>query len=466
LNPAAGTTYPAPYTSVDDVYFDASGLRKDYLGAVGIEAPVTSGIKASIKGYFHNNDGQGTWFTPYVPSPTGVPISVRTTEYRMRRKGVFGDFGGDTALGNFTVGGWYERNDFNQARRFYGLESRQTPGRSAFDFLKNPFFTQWEFDYVTDIYQYYVRDKFKVGALTVDAGWKGFDVKNSAAPIIQAGRAAGEIRARDWFQPSVGLNYRVTSAIEAYGSFSQSTEAYVAAFTSGPFSTTQAGFDAIKDSLKPESSDTFELGARFKRDGFRGSLGAYLVNFHNRLLGITSGAGIVGNPVVLQNVGDVRSAGLEAVADYRMDSGVGLFASYSYNDATYRDNVHDAQGSLLAATKGKTVVDAPRHMFKVEARYDPSSGVFGRVGLDYISKRFFTYTNDQSVPGRFLADATLGYRFMLGSKRMELQGNVTNLFNKRYVSTLGSNGFGNSGDSQTLLAGAPRQFLATLRAGL
>jgi iron complex outermembrane receptor protein len=33
------------------------------------------------------------------------------------------------------------------------------------------------------------------------------------------------------------------------------------------------------------------------------------------------------------------------------------------------------------------------------------------------------------------------------------------------VSTIGSNGFGNSGDNQTLLAGAPQQFFVTLKAG-
>ncbi len=95
-NPAAGTAWPAPFANADDAYFDASGLRKDYLASLGLE---TKGgpIRASIKAYYHDNHGQGTWFTPYVPSPSGVPISVRTTEYDIRRKGVFGSLG--TSLG-------------------------------------------------------------------------------------------------------------------------------------------------------------------------------------------------------------------------------------------------------------------------------------------------------------------------------------------------------------------------------
>ena len=40
----------------------------------------------------------------------------------------------------------------------------------------------------------------------------------------------------------------------------------------------------------------------------------------------------------------------------------------------------------------------------------------------------------------------------------------TNLLDKKYVSTVGTNGFSNRGDSQTLMIGAPRQVFATLKA--
>jgi iron complex outermembrane recepter protein len=477
LNPAAGTVYPAPYSTVDDVYFDASGLRKDWIGYVGVDVPLDEKGSIKLKGYFHNNDGQGTWFTPYVPSPTGVPISVRTTEYTIRRKGVFGSYSNDLGFGQLTFGGWYERNDFTQARRFYALTSRTVPGRSALQFQRDPFATQWLFDYTTDIFQYHVSDKIKLGDLTVDLGWKGFSVKNTAIPVVQAGRAAGSITAEDWFLPSIGINYMIGDA-ELYASFSQSKSAFVSAFTAGPFSTTQVGFDAIRTRLKPESSDTYEVGARFKSGGFNGSVGAYLVNFSDRLLAVSTGPGIVGSPSAIQNVGDVRSAGLEFTGNYRFGGGFSVFASYSYNDATYRNDVRDGAGVLVAAIRGKTIVDTPKHLVKVDASYD-SDSFFGRVGVNYMSKRFFTYTNSLGgtaiaptdnlgfVEGRALVDATLGYRFRLGFvRKAELQLNVTNLFDKDYISTIGTNGFGNVGDNQTLLNGAPRQIFATLKVGL
>ena len=58
LNPGAGTVYPAPFGTVDDVYYDASGLRKDYIGYIGIDVPQGDNGNVSLKGYFHNNDGQ------------------------------------------------------------------------------------------------------------------------------------------------------------------------------------------------------------------------------------------------------------------------------------------------------------------------------------------------------------------------------------------------------------------------
>jgi len=42
-----------------------------------------------------------------------------------------------------------------------------------------------------------------------------------------------------------------------------------------------------------------------------------------------------------------------------------------------------------------------------------------------------------------------------------VQLGVTNLTDRKYISTVGSNGFGNTGDSQTLLTGAPRQVFVT-----
>ncbi len=186
-HPLAPIPYPAPYGTADDVYFDAAGLRVDYLASLGVETAKDAPIHGLLKAYYHSNHGQGIWYTPYAATPGGAPLSIRTTEYDIRRKGVFGSVGGKLAFNDITVGGWYEKNDFRQARRFYGLTSRNAPSRDSLDFQTNPFFTQWDFNYDTETVQYYVQDKIALGDLTIDFGWKGFDVRNSAAPIVSGG---------------------------------------------------------------------------------------------------------------------------------------------------------------------------------------------------------------------------------------------------------------------------------------
>lgn len=460
-NAAAGIVYPGNVATVDDAYYDASGLRKDAIAALGYSTPIGDAGAFKIKGYYHHNKGMGLWATPYVPSPTGAPISIRTTEYEMDRLGAFASADFEVAGQKFNVTGWYENNQFNQARRFYALESRTSAGHNFREYPKNPFFTQWEFDFTTDTLQYSVQDKIALGDLTINLGWKGYTVSNKAEAVVQASFPQGKIKTTDWFQPHAGINYKLGDAAEVFAGFTQATRAFASATTTGPFSTNQTGFDAIKNTLKPEASDTYELGLRYHTSKFNGVIGAYLVNFRNRLLSAASGPSIVGSPSILQNVGSVRSAGIEAAGDLKLGGGLGLYASYTYTDATYRNDVYNVSNVLLAAIKGKTVVDSPKHMLRGEINYDRDA-VFGRIGANYMSKRFFTYTNDQSVPSRVIVDATIGYRI---TDKIEIQLNATNLFDKAYVSTVGSGGFGNSGDRATLLVGAPQQVFATLKAG-
>lgn len=458
-NPAAGAVFPDGVTSVDDAYYDASGLRQDLLSYLGYSTPLGESGEFAITGYFHDQTGRGLWATPYTPSPNGVPISIRTTEYELERIGVFARLGFELAFNNIDLTGWYENNDFNQARRFYGLESRTTPGRSFRDYPEDPFFTQWEFDFNTETLQYSVSDRIELGMLTINLGWKGFRVTNQAEAVVAASFPEGEITVEDWFQPHVGFNVELGDMVEVFGGFTQATRAFASATTTGPFSTNQVGFDAIRDTLQPEESDTYELGLRYNSPRFNGVVGVYLVNFRNRLLAAASGPSIVGSPSILQNVGDVQALGIEAVGDLRLTDELSLFASYSYTDATYQDDVFNVSGVLLAATADKTVVDTPEHLARGEISYDNGS-LFARAAVNYMPQRFFTFTNDQSVDGRAIVDASVGYRI---TDAIEVQLNATNLFDEQYVSTVGSGGFGNSGDRQTLLVGAPQQFFATVR---
>jgi iron complex outermembrane receptor protein len=473
----AGVVFPAGFGTVDDEYADAGGLRRDWLGGLTFDAHLSPEITLKATGYYHTNRGQGSWITPYTATPAGAlnqdgsvitdpgALSFRTTEYSIHRAGTIGTANWEHGANNFEIGGWFESNSFNQARRYYGLTDSDVQSRGTLDFQADPFATSWDGKYDTETWQYHVADTLKLfqDKLVLNAGWKGVNVQNSAHMRVAGGLASGAIGARDWFQPQAGAVFHATSNAEVFADYSENMRAFTSAATDGPFSTTQVGFNAIRGSLKPERSKTYEGGARLHFGPLQASAVGYFVDFSNRLLVIANGVGIQGLATTLANVGSVHTYGAELTVNYQILPPLSLFGSYSYNHSDYEDTVTDANG-VIQANKGDTVVDAPRNMLKGELVYDDHR-IMARIGADYMSKRFITYTNDQSAAGRVLVDASVGYTFRTSGplNGLGISANVTNLTDKKYISTIGTNGFKASGDSQTFMVGAPRQWFVSVK---
>ncbi|OYQ30686.1 TonB-dependent receptor [Sandarakinorhabdus cyanobacteriorum] len=464
-----GTVFPAPYTSVDDAYFDAAGLRRDWLAGGRLEGKLTDQVTAGVQLYYHSNKGQGSWITPYRASPGGLPLSFRTTEYEISRIGVLGDVTATLGANTLRLNVWYENVDFEQARRFYDMGTSQTtPLTSALTYQSNPFFTQWNNDYNTRTFQFAVQDQWDVSdAFSISVGVKGQSVKLRAAAInpVPGPLALGRIKSEDLFMPQVGLLYKLGGGNELFANFTENQRAFTAAATTGPFATSAAGFAVIASQLRPEKTNTFEGGFRFGEGRLSGVVAAYLVNFSNRLLSIPQGPGIVGNASLLSNVGDVRSIGAEIGLQWQPVKAFTATASYAYNENTYRDDVRNAAGTVIQAIRGRTVVDSPRSIANLELAYDDGH-FYGRANANAMSGRFFTFSNDREVGGRVVVDGKIGYRVTSDNRWLNglaIEASASNLFDRRYVATIGSNGFGFSGDNQTLLPAAPRQFFLTLR---
>jgi iron complex outermembrane receptor protein len=477
--------YPAPVQCVDDAYYDASGLRDDDLGYLKLDMPVGETARVKLQGYTHTNEGQGLWGTPYTPSPNfgvggatsaNAPFSIRTSEYDIDRQGLIGALNLEFGSHAIEAGFWYEQNDFNVFRRFYAMDLAG-PNRSFQDFQSNPFFTQWGYAFETETLQLYVEDTWNVTeALTLNFGFRSLDVENTVdtVTIDNADPVAGSdsdmngsIEASDSFLPQVGFVYEIADNAEIFGGYSKNMAAFNSVvFGATPFSSrSQANFEEVKRTADPEESQVFEFGARLDGDRYFVNGAAYYVIFDNRLLAISQGPGIVGNAPVVSNVGGVETIGLELIGGYRFADNWNAVAAYTYNNSEYQDDVINREGTLIAATAGKKVANTPEHIFHGQVAYDDGE-IFGSFSGNYLSERYFTYTNVGGVvDGRTIFDATLGYRF--GGEGVwsgfEAQLNVTNLTDEEYVGALGTNGFVNAGDSQTLVAGAPRQVFFTLK---
>lgn len=459
--PTAGVVFPSPYTNVNDTYYDSGGFRKDWLGALTLNVPVADWLDLGATYYHHYDRGSGGIYTPAVFSPDGFPLSVRTTEYGINRDGGIARATARLGAHTFQIGYWHEDNDATTDRSYYAVSQTNRP--DVTDLLKSPFRSDFLTDLTTVTNQFFVSDSWQLSdALTIAGGFKGARVENGITTTFGTPFINGKIAAKDWFQPQIGATWRVGRQ-EFFANYAENMRAYISSFR-GPFGTTQVGFEAIRGVLKPETSRTVEGGWRFNAGPLRGVLAVYDVKFENRLLAAFSGANILGNPSVLQNVGSVTSRGVEVAATYRVMPRLSLIGSYSYNDSTYDDDT--VNGTATVRTKGVRTVDTPAHLAKGEINYDDGS-LFGNLAGGYTSRRNVTYTGDVTVDGYVLVDAALGYRFPADGPLagLELQINAANLLDKRYIAALGSGQFFNTAASlnNTLQAGSPRQVFGTIR---
>ncbi|POP97867.1 TonB-dependent receptor, partial [Pseudomonas syringae pv. syringae] len=140
------------------------------------------------------------------------------------------------------------------------------------------------------------------------------------------------------------------------------------------------------------------------------------------------------------------------------------YNSASINRSTYDDNY--VQNGVTIPTAGKTTVDTPKRMLASEIAFNYAGWNVNLRGK-YTGERFYTYTNDQGFGGYTSFDAGAGYEFgqvsMLQSLKLSL--NVTNLTDKRYFASTGTNGYVASdpnGYNQTMVVGAPRQTFLSL----
>ena len=459
----------------DDAYWNASGLRKDHLGYLALDMPIGETMEWKTTAYGHHNRGQGLWGTPYVSTPGGAPISVRSTEYYLKRMGVLTSLSWKGDAHEIEGGVWYETNDFTQARRFYGEPSSAGPTRDFTELLTGSFRTDWEYDFDTESVVFHLQDTWSLNdKLRLNFGFRSVHAENTAHTVAAASASLvknGTIEADEPFLPQVGFNYSVSDDVEWFGSAARNVRAFASSGTSGPFSTTAAGFEAIRDVLEPETSNNYETGLRFRGAAFEALVALYHVDFKDRLVGINTGPGIIGNPSVLANVGSVTTNGAEAALTWRPMTSLTWFTSLAWNDSEYDDNYTTISGAgvpRVVEVKGKQVTDTPEILLKSELTYD-NGAFFASANVNYTDERFYTYLNQGSVDAYTLVNLAAGYRFRgFGAfDELSIQLDATNVTDKQYFSTIDSNGFTETdpnGTWQSLLLGAPRQFFLSAKA--
>ena len=464
--PSSLAGLPADYDWLDADYYAGGGIRHDNLAGLSGSFNLGDNLSWNLGSYYHSDRGEGQWATPYTPSPaTGVPLALRTTDYGLDRYGLTSSL--QYTIGNheIEVGVWGENSKNNIERNYFNLAGAYTDLWTIYD-GETPFYRAFLQHYTYDTRMAYAEDTVHLmdDRLTVNFGAKSLRSTTTAdSRVPTTAYAQGSIKASKGFLPQAGVDYRIDDYQDVYASYSKNINAYGAL----PFSTSQATFDASKGMLKPEGSQTVEAGYRVRGATFEAAAGLYYTRFSNRLLQTSPCSAVQTCASQLNNVGSVDSKGADLSLIWRPTESVRWLNTLSYDTTKYQD---DYLNGGVVATKGKYVVGIPSWMYTSGLSYHLGSWNFTMDGK-FTGKRYITYTNDSSVPSYWLFNAGASYDLgaVGGFSDIRLALNVTNLANKRYFATTGTNGYVASdpnGYNQTLQAGAPRQVFFNVNARL
>ncbi|MFT8643259.1 TonB-dependent receptor [Gluconacetobacter sp.] len=482
--------YPASLDGISDkadaAYYDSSSASTDYFGGLTGDFRLTDRVRWKTTFYGHGEHQFNHWTNPFYPSPSGAPMFEQVKEPSIRRFGILSSVQYEIAHNHIEGGVWYENNQFVSTMWGYSQpnvvdgviqgamlnpvgEIRQAPFMQLYGQTTNTnTFTAFVQDTYNPLPNVALHFGFKSLLNTSRAGDGYYNTSYYGA----GASATGTLTTARAFLPHISGDWHFLKHHELYFDVAENVHAYPQGqfkTIASPFAVTQAAFDYARPSLKPESDWAYAVGYRYSDHFLDATLHAYHTDFSNRLQQITSGN--IVNPIsTVLNVGGITMNGVDAGLTMRLFRGVSLYNSISYNHSTYDSNV-SSQG-VTYYTKGSQVVAYPRLMYKSSLSYS-YRGFDAHIDASYMSQRNLSYTGDTKVPSYWLADFGMRYKFgnmgkyahSLGfMQNLELDFNIYNLTNQSYVSTMGENGFPLSGDYQSFLLAAPRQFFGSVRA--
>lgn len=231
--------------------------------------------------------------------------------------------------------------------------------------------------------------------------------------------------------PRLALMYEISPALLPYVQYARGFRTPTPDQVNNSFGNPIYGYATIGNpDLKPETSNTFELGLRGKLSGgenvLRYSMAAFTGRYSNFISQeVVSGSGRpFVDPLIYQyvNRAKARISGAEARIDWQLANGIGVKAGMAYT----RGHTEGADGS-------STPLDTVNPFMAVLGlRYEPSEVWYGQADVIYQSAKRrsdMSKQTDFAPPAAFVMDLLGGYNI---SKNVALYAGIHNLFNRLY----------------------------------
>ncbi|OUJ04809.1 TonB-dependent receptor [Acetobacter malorum] len=463
----------------DEPYlYDGGQQETNYTGGLNFDLALTERLRWRTNLYGTSQTGYYTYSDTSTPSAdTEAPFSQEVWQNRQERYGFTSSFLYKIANHSLDTGVWYENNNQEAGLFWY---NEPTLGEGAplktvgpYNTYGKAFQQGYGFNWRTNNFAFHLQDTWRpVENLRVTAGFKsvlattagGATYNNSDYTGVDA-LPNGSMTASSAFLPHVGASYRFLKNHEFYFDLAENMRTYQVlpnGVGNSPWSVQdQDAFKKLQHGVSPEKDWVYAVGYRYTDKLIQASLAGYHADARNRLQAATEGTILAPVSTVVPTT--VHTNGVDAAVTLTPIKGLAIYNSVSYNHSTYGGNITTSDG--IYYTKGKKIVNFPQFMYKANLSYR-WKGLETHFDVHYYSKRYYSYVNDTSVPGYWLASTGARYNFgKVGfAKNLSVDFNVYNLFNSKYISMMGQNGNPMSGDYQSLERGAVREFFGTVSA--
>lgn len=283
--------------------------------------------------------------------------------------------------------------------------------------------------------------------------------------------------------PNIGATYALTDALSVFASYS--------AGLSAP--RTDNLYRQPIVTVKPETTNSFDLGARYISGRFQAQGTLWKINYQNR---IVTSYDPETNTSIDRNVGKVSSWGFDGGLGFRPTPQLNLIGLLSYTNARLKEDIvigrltynpaspptsltefeyfcsalpTSAPGpvQVCARTADKFVVETPEWQFGGRAEFKMNPVTLG-IQAKRVGRRYATDVNDVVAKGYTTVDldARIGLDRWVNPKTY-LQLNVINLLNEHYFGNLSTtiNGYGFASSAPRFTPVSPRAVTGTLTVG-
>jgi outer membrane receptor protein involved in Fe transport len=409
-----------PY--VDQVYRRGwSTLRENMLAYVKANMEISSGLRLTVGGYYHDNEGRGDWIPPYlvdVVNDGAGPQSEVLGNARVNGGNALGRIffvdGAGNALSprpgctssiTFPYGG--AGSEYDPACYAAGAIPVQSYRHT--NYKKERYGFMLDGDWTMDLggldntlraglwYEDQQRDETRTWQKLTDARvgiefdnqpyWTQYDrtypqevLKWYAEDSVQIAslqltlgikQFLVDLERRDNFGETTDVKVDSDSDILFSGGVLWETPLEGLEVFAGYAENFKAIYDEILerpesdlDALEPETAENLEAGLRYRNGPLLLSATAFQIDFENRIIFLSpeSAAGpdyLIGTNGTYFNAGGIESDGLELTADFQISDSLSLYGAFTLNDASYVGTGDAAVDAGLGIQPGNDVVGIP-----------------------------------------------------------------------------------------------------------